>query len=223
MFRIAAGGKITQDRQGREGKLMEIGLRERRKAEKVAAITKAARELFMTHGFHETPMREVARLADVGFGTVSAYATDKAGLAAMLFVEDLERLEPLFTTVDPDASMLDQVMAYFSTTFRFWASKPELSRIVLPKLGNTINPYVATILKRRSMLRASMISWLFQAKQARRVSADCNIEQAAELLFALYIGSVNEWLSSGLDDVQSGIDRLRYLIEIPVNAFERTR
>lgn len=202
---------------------MESSLRERRKAEKLSAITKAARELFMTHGFHETPMREVARLADVGFGTVSAYATDKAGLAAMLFVEDLERLELLFSAVDPNTSLLDQIMEYFTATFHFWASKPELSRIVLPKLGNPSNPYVATILKRRAMLRVSMISWLFQAKQLRRVSADCNIEQAAELLFALYIGSVNEWLSSGLDDVQSGIDRLRYLMEIPVNAFERSR
>jgi AcrR family transcriptional regulator len=197
---------------------MESSLRERRKAEKLTAITKAARELFMTHGFHETPMREVARLADVGFGTVSAYATDKAGLAAMLFVEDLESLEPPFTVMKPDVPLLDQVMDYFSSTFRFWASKPELSRIVLPKLGNTDNPYVATILKRRSLLRAALISWLFQAKQMQKVSANCNIEQAAELLFALYIGSVNEWLRSDLDDIQSGIDRLRYLMEIPVNA-----
>lgn len=197
---------------------MQSSLRERRKAEKLAAITKAARELFMTHGFYETPMREVARLADVGFGTVSAYATDKAGLAAMLFVEDLERLESVFTTVKPDVPLLDQVMDYFSSTFRFWASKPELSRIVLPKLGNTDNPYVATILNRRAMIRAALISWLFQAKQMQLVSAKCNIEQAAELLFAIYIGSVNEWLSSGLDDIQIGIDRLHYLLEIPVNA-----
>ncbi len=197
---------------------MQSGLRERRKAEKLTAITRAARELFMTHGFHETPMREVARLADVGFGTVSAYATDKAGLAAMLFVEDLERLEPVFTVVKPDEPLLNQVIDYFSFTFRFWANKPELSRIVLPKLGNTDNPYVATILKRRAMLRAALISWLFQAKQMRMISANCNIEQAAELLFALYIGSVNEWLRSDLDDVQSGIDRLRYLMEIPIKA-----
>ena len=197
---------------------MQSNLRERRKAEKLAAITKAARELFMTHGFNETPMREVARVADVGFGTVSAYATDKAGLAAMLFVEDLERLEPLFTIIKPDVPLLDQVMYYFSFTFRFWASKPELSRIVLPKLGNPNNPYLATILKRRAMMRAALISWLFQAKQMRMVSAKCNIEQAAELLFALYIGFINEYMSSGVDDIQSGIDRLHYLMEIPVNS-----
>ena len=109
-------------------------------------------------------------------------------------------------------------MYYFSFTFRFWANKPELSRIVLPKLVNTNNPYLATILKRRAMMRAALISWLFQAKQMRMVSANCNIEQAAELLFALYIGTVKEWLSSDLDDIQSGIDRLRYLMEIPVNS-----
>ena len=198
--------------------MLRPSLRERRKAEKLVAITRAARELFTTHGFNETPMREVARLADVGFGTVSAYAMDKAGLAAMLFVEDLERLEPLFTTVRPDVPLLEQVIFYFSYTFKFWASAPELSRIVLPRLSNADNPHLATILQRRAMLRVALITWLFQAKQMGLISAKCNIEQAAELLFALYIGAVNEWLNAGLDDVQAGIDRLRYLMEIPVNA-----
>ncbi len=198
--------------------MLQLSLRERRKAEKFAAITKAARELFTTHGFAATPMREVARLADVGFGTVSAYAMDKAGLAAMLFVEDLERLEPLFTTVKSDVLLIDQIVCYFSYSFRFWASSPELSRIVLPRLSNADNPHLATILRRRAAVRSSLSKWLLDAKQMGLVSTQVNVEQAAELLFALYIGTMNEWLSSDLDDVQAGIDRLYYLLEIPVDA-----
>ncbi len=70
-------------------------LRERNKAEKAQLIKEAARQLFSQNGYEATTMRDVAALADVGFGTISAYATDKAGLLAMLFVEDLEHLPPL--------------------------------------------------------------------------------------------------------------------------------
>ena len=85
-------------------------------------------------------MREVARSADVGFGTVSAYASDKAGLAAMLFAEDLEQLPPVFQEADPGRPLLDQVIENFTFTFRLWATKPELARVVLPMLGNTDSP-----------------------------------------------------------------------------------
>ncbi|MDH7794021.1 MULTISPECIES: helix-turn-helix domain-containing protein [unclassified Beijerinckia] len=197
-----------------------IGLRERRKAEKLAAIRGAARHLFTTHGFHETPMREVARIADVGFGTVSAYASDKVGLAAMLFVEDLDQLNDLFTTIDPTGPLLDQVIANFSRTFRFWATKPELSRVVLPKLGNADNPYVEKIMQRRATMRAALIAWLYQFKQHGVIASGCNLEQAAELLFTLYIGCVNEWLGAGETVIESGIERMRYLMEIPVLAFQ---
>jgi AcrR family transcriptional regulator len=200
------------------GEELTVGLRERRKAEKLQAIRDAARGLFATHGFHNTAMREVARVADVGFGTVSAYAVDKAGLAVMLYVEDLENLEPIFQRARVDVPLLDQVIDNFTTTFRFWASKPELSRIVLPMLGNTNSPYVEKIMQRRGDIRGLLIAWLFKFKQKHVIAADCNLEQAAELLFSIYIASVNEWLSAHEEDENTGIARMRYLMEIPVNA-----
>ena len=197
---------------------LPVSLRERRKVEKLEAIRNAARHLFATHGFHETPMREIARVADVGFGTVSAYASDKAGLAAMLFVEDLEELKPVFATIRPGVPLLDQVIDQFAATFRFWASKPDLSRVVLPMLGNTDSPYIGTIMRRRAMMRESLIKWLTKFQQAGAIVPGQNLDQAAELLFALYIACVKEWLGAHETDVETGIERLRYLMEIPVVA-----
>jgi AcrR family transcriptional regulator len=202
-------------------KKVQTSLRERRKTEKLSAIREAARGLFATHGFHETPMREVARIADVGFGTVSAYASDKAGLAAMLFVEDLDQLDSVFSEALLDVPLLDQVVDNFTLTFRFWASKPELSRVVLPMLGNTEKPYIDTIMQRRASVRAALISWLSRFKEHGIISPNRDLEQAAELLFMLYIGCVNEWLSAYEQDVESGIKRMRFLMEIPVAALTR--
>lgn len=198
-------------------------LRERRKAEKLHAIRKAARELFATHGFHETPMREVARIADVGFGTVSAYASDKAGLAAMLFIEDLPKLDAVFSKVHKDVSLFDQVIANFTLTFGFWASQPELSRVILPMLGNTDKPYVEEIMIRRATMRVALVTWLGRFKEQGIIADRWDLEQAAELLFALYIACVNEWLSAYEPDLESGIERMRYIMEIPVSALLKER
>ena len=197
---------------------LPIGLRERRKSEKLTAIRRAARHLFATHGFHKTPMREIARVADVGFGTVSAYATDKAGLAAMLFVEDLDKLEPVFVEVRRDVPLLEQVIDQFAVTFRFWASQPDLSRVVLPMLGNTDNPYIDIVMRRRSKIRESLIKWLTEFQNSKVITTEYDLEQVAELLFALYIACVSEWLAAHEELVETGIARLRYLLEMPVAA-----
>jgi AcrR family transcriptional regulator len=198
-----------------------MGLRERRKTEKLDAIKRAARHLFETHGFHMTRMSEVARVADVGFGTVAAYASDKAGLAVMLFVDDLAQLPPLFVApIKADRPLLDQLMDDFSISFRFWASKPELSRIVLPLVNPSGNPHVQMILERRAMMRRCLIEWIDRAKELRRMRNDFNSEQAAELLFSLYIHSVHEWFSAEVTDPALGLDRLRFLLELPIQRLE---
>ncbi|WP_324314775.1 TetR/AcrR family transcriptional regulator [Povalibacter sp.] len=219
---MKAGKRMaTQTSAAAEGPTRGTGLRERRKNEKLDAIKRAARQLFATHGFHMTPMREIARVADVGFGTVAAYASDKAGLAAMLFVDDLTHLPPLFVApIKPDRPVLDQLMDDFSVSFQFWASKPELSQIVLPMLNTSGNPHVQTIMERRAHLRQCLIQWLDRAKELRRMKSDFDSEQAAELFFSLYIHSLHEWLSADLADHTLGLDRLRYLLEIPVRQLE---
>lgn len=198
-----------------------MSLRERRKNEKLDAIKRAARYLFETQGFHKTRMSEVAKVADVGFGTVAAYASDKAGLAVMLFVDDLAQLPPLFVApIKPDRSLLDQLMDDFSITFRFWASKPELSRIVLPLVNPSSHPHVQMILERRALLLRCLTEWIDRAKELQRMKSDFDSVQAAQLLFSLYIHSVHEWFNAELTDPAMGLDRLRYLLELPIQRLE---
>src|SRR5450830_1162396 len=111
---------------------IRLSLRERNKLNKAQVIRDASRRLFFEKGYEATTLREVAALADVGFGTVSAYATDKAGLLAMLFVEDLDHLPALFDESDSKNEVLDQLLEAFAHLYAFWARSAELSRIVLP-------------------------------------------------------------------------------------------
>lgn len=197
-------------------------LRERNKAEKAQLIREAARELFTKKGYEATTMREVAAVADVGFGTISAYATDKAGLLAMLFVEDLEHLPPLFGEVRDDVTVLDQLVDAFMQLYEFWARTPELSRIVLPQMEfYNSNPFTEQIRKRRQQLQAELAKWLKTCQGHRRVPQRIDTEQAAATLFAVYTSALREWIVQQPMQLNQGRNRLRYLLAIPMSAIEK--
>jgi AcrR family transcriptional regulator len=195
------------------------GLRERKKAEKAHLIRAAARQLFLTKGYEDTTLREVAALADVGFGTVSAYATDKAGLLAMLYVEELEHLPPLFGEIDPQSALLDQLIAIFMRLYAFWAKAPALSRIVLPQMEfYNSNPFTEQILQRRQQVQADLATWLGQWQALGRVAAGVDTTQAAMTIFYVYTSALREWITSEPLALDAGARKLAYLLAIPVRA-----
>src|ERR1700721_3809166 len=67
----------------------EIGLREQNKLEKSQRIRIAARELFSKHGYDSATLRQIAKRAHVGLGTVFNYAQDKRDLVFLIFNEEL--------------------------------------------------------------------------------------------------------------------------------------
>src|SRR6202012_3921415 len=170
-----------------------------------------------TKGYHALTMREVARVADVGFGTVSAYASDKAGLLAMLFIEVLDHFPPFFEKIDLKLPLIEQLMQAFAQMFLFWARHPDLSRAVLPQLqSKNTSPHIAAILKRRAAVRAELVTWIERSKSNKSIAREVNSEQAAEMLFALYTSTIHEWLISEAVEIDTGLARLRYLFELPV-------
>lgn len=197
------------------------GLRERKKAEKARLIREAARELFTTQGYEATTMRQVAALADVGFGTVSAYASDKAGLLAMVFVEDLEHLPPLFERIAPSATLLDQLVERFMLLYGFWAKNPALSRLVLPQMEfYKSNPFTDTIVRRRAQVQADLAAWLRQWRQQGRLAKDVEPGQAAAALFAIFTSALREWIAQEPPELAQGQERLSYLLAPLARAIE---
>src|ERR1700730_18729732 len=67
----------------------ELGLREQNKVEKSQRIRIAARELFSKHGYESATLRQIAKRAHVGLGTVFNYAQDKRDLVFLIFNEEL--------------------------------------------------------------------------------------------------------------------------------------
>lgn len=85
----------------------ETGRRERNKADKRRRIEAAARRLFAEHGYSAVTTQEVARLADVGTGTLFRYAQSKGELLCMVANADFRgSLEHKTLTGDPVEDLL---------------------------------------------------------------------------------------------------------------------
>ncbi|HKR91751.1 TetR/AcrR family transcriptional regulator [Novosphingobium sp.] len=193
-----------------------LGLRERNKLAKERAIRVAAHELFIKNGYEGTTLRQIAESADVGFGTVLAYSKDKAGLLAMIFVEQLRSLPPLFADIDEAASLEDMLVEGLGRLYSFWARIPALSSHVLQQMEFYVgNPHMNRILARRNEARTELTHWVERMQRAGRISSAIDAGSAAASLFAIYTAAVREWAASG-EDIASGIAKLRDLLALPL-------
>ncbi len=199
------------------------GLRERNRRTKQRLIRQAARRLFLERGYEATTLREVAEAADVGFGTVFAYASDKAGLLAMVFVEELKALPPLFPADQraEDGDLLGALVAGLAPLYRFWASIPTLSALVLQQMEFFgANPHMDLIVERRAQAKDELRRWLGREQDAGRIAVHIDTDRAADTLFAIYTSAVREWSAATPADPEAGLVRLSRLMELPVRALE---
>lgn len=196
-----------------------LSLRERNKAHKEFAIRDAARRLFIEHGYQETTLREVAQAADVGFGTVFAYASDKAGLLAMVFVEELKAIPPLFQRTSRSKAPLDELVVALGKLITFWAKIPSLSQHVLQQMEFFAgNPHMDVIVARREQSRRELAEWIERLQGEGRIVKRFKADEVADTLFAIYTSAVREWSATTPSDVPGGIKRLRRLMKLPMAA-----
>src|ERR1700748_17507 len=88
-----------------------LGLRARNKAEKLQRIRKAARALFVKHGYDDTTMRDIAERAGIGFGTLFTYASDKRDLLFLIFNDELDNVVAnAVARASEEQAFLDQVV-----------------------------------------------------------------------------------------------------------------
>src|SRR6202051_582760 len=113
----------------------ELGLREQNKVEKSQRIRIAARELFSKHGYESATLRQIAKRAHVGLGTLFNYAQDKRDLVLLIFNEELAVVtEQALKAADSPSSLVDQLTAIWEPHYQYFSENPPLSRILLKEL-----------------------------------------------------------------------------------------
>ena len=197
-------------------KLPALGLRERNKIEKLRRIKLAARELFISRGFDDTTTREVAQKADVGLGTLFAYAADKRDLLYLSVNDDLEAIiGKSIDLIDDDADVVDNIVTVFRTHYDFFSHQPELARLVMRELQFYDSGTQAERLRATRNHAQDIIVQIIKLGQSRgALDADVDSKFAAEIAFSILRWQLRYWLTSPKPDVSMGMRRLRRAMEL---------
>jgi len=103
--------------------------REKQKAETYALILESARFLFDTKGFENTTIRVIASHAEIALGTIYKHFKNKTSILAAAFYDDLVRLfDEATSTIPNDVSIKEQFIHLVGFNYRFYTSRPKLSR-----------------------------------------------------------------------------------------------
>lgn len=179
---------MARQAQQQEPDLAAMGLRERKKLIRLQRIVAAARKLFIEKGFNTTTIQDIAVEADVGLGTLYLYAKSKEDLLVMVFKDDiLKMIETSYNNIPADASLLDQLMAFFDGHITYHNQDQSLSRTVLKELSfSTTEQRRKDIDQITRSTYSKMMRLIERASRDGRVTKEIYTGTMAWSAFALY-------------------------------------
>lgn len=124
-----------------EPMLAKPGLRERKKRLRLQRIIDVSHQLFVSKGFQDTTIQDIADKAGIGLGTLYLYAKGKDDLLVLVFREHLLQMtESAYEIIDPKDGVIDQFMTFFGVHIDYHKEDKLLSRTVLKELSFPTNP-----------------------------------------------------------------------------------
>jgi AcrR family transcriptional regulator len=195
------------------------GLREQHKREKQQRIREAARELFAERGYDAATMRQIAKRARVGLGTLFAYAEDKRDLIFLIVNEELSAiLEEAIRTAPSSPAFVDSLIALYEPHYRYFSKNPELSRILLRELVFYSEGKQAAMFQRtRASFLAAIANLVHNAQQDGRIRTQEDPDILARYIFFLTSGAIRLWIAAPRPKPGPGLAELRHVLEVFVN------
>lgn len=205
--------------------LAKLGLRERNKLEKRQRIRAAVRELFSRHGYETATLRQIAKRAHVGLGTLFNYAQDKRDLVFLIFNEELAAVtDEALRAAHPKADLLEQLMGVCRPHYRFFARNPALSRILLKDMTfYSEGKQAAEFLQIRGRLLAGIEEIVRTAQQHRRIRSDETPKRIANSFFFVFAGALRWWIAGRKPDPEKGLAELKGLFEMQIEGLRFSR
>jgi AcrR family transcriptional regulator len=203
----------------------KISPREKKKLATRERIRAAASELFARHGYGAATMRQIAKRAHVGLGTLFNYAEDKRDLVFLIFNEELNATTDvaLASPRTRDAP-LDQLMAIFRAHYQWLATQPELARILLQELTfYSSGKQAATFHAIRKRLIDGIENLVRQSQDTGKLRKDESAAVIARHIFFVYSASLRWWIAAPRPDPNKGVADLRRLLRLQFEGLKVNR
>lgn len=194
------------------------GLRELKKLDKRQRIRTAARELFSKLGYEAATLRQIARRAHVGLGTLFNYAEDKRDLIFLIFNEELDALAVRASdAAGAGDTIVEQLAAFFRIYYQEFSRELNLSRILLQELTFYSHGKQAVEFQNHRQRLVGRIEELIRAAQSRgEMRADRDPDFIALYIFFVYSSAIRWWIGGARPDPDEGVDALRDLLTVQV-------
>ncbi len=185
--------------------------REEKKRKTKRAIVKAAVKLFGEKGFHKTSIKELAKEAGIGKGTIYTYFQTKTEIFHAFCEEELEYIHDEITEkTDSEAPFLDQLMTIYFSEFRYVTENKEFGRLYMQEI---IFPQEKEFLKAEE-LDDRWLNLVFsiykRAQERNELRKDLDLLYIAGHFYGLYIMTISAWYSGRIptDEVETGMRKL---------------
>ena len=201
----------------------KTGLRERKKLATRDRIRAAASELFARRGYSAATMRQIARRAHVGLGTLFNYAEDKRDLVFLIFNEELNAVTDVALAAPrPGQPLVDQLLAVFRVHYRWLAAKPALARILLQELTfYSSGKQAATFHGIRKRLIDGVEDLVRISQLKKEISSPEGPSLIARHIFFVYSASLRWWIAAQHPDPAQGVADLRRLLKLQFSGLLR--
>jgi AcrR family transcriptional regulator len=192
------------------------GRRELNKAEKLHRIKAAARALFISKGFDETTIREIASVAEVGLGTVFVYAENKRDLLFLIFNDGLEdAARKARSSIFETAPLVENLLGAFQPLYQFFARQPALSRLALREMTFYDSGIQARSFQQTREALIELIGDVVQIAIAQgKISSTETPQFIGWVTFCIYQVELRRWLVQDAPKLREGMDHLRRALEL---------
>jgi AcrR family transcriptional regulator len=201
------------------------GLRERHKLEKRQRIRAAVRQLFSKHGYETATLRQIAKRAHVGLGTLFNYAQDKRDLVFLIFNEELSAVtDEALRAAQTQRRLLGKLIGLCQPHYKFFGKDPALSRILLKDMTfYSEGKQAAEYHRIRRRLLLGIEEAVKSAQREREIRSREDAALIARHIFLVFAGALRWWIASRKPNPREGLADLKRLFELQVNGLHSPR
>jgi len=167
-----------------------MGLLQKRKEKTRKSILQTARRLFLTQGFVNTTMQDVARECELGVGTLYNYFSSKVDLLFAIFSEEMMEVGlELPARVNHEQKLVDkmkQVVDLYLT--QLFKSQRSLFRELMVVIFHRLEGYeqlVSRIRETDALFLQVVRNVIEHEKQSGRIPGDWDTEAAIEVIYSI--------------------------------------